>query len=301
MKDSKILVFGKDGQVGRALQAKLFAHPQVTFLGREDCDLTDGEQIISALKRYQPQIVINAAAYTAVDKAQIEANQAHLINAVAPRIMAEFTAKKQNACLIHFSTDYVFNGLKATPYVEVDSTDPLGEYGKSKLAGEKGIQESHLQNPFNTSKYYILRTSWVYGDGGNFIKTMLRLAAERDHLKVIADQFGVPSSAEWLAEIALKLIVNNIPSGIFHTVPDGYTTWYGLATYSIKLASECGGVFSVNPEGIEAILATEYPLPAPRPYNSRMDNSKLKDALHLTQFPNWEDQVSYYVKNLYNN
>jgi dTDP-4-dehydrorhamnose reductase len=196
------------------------------------------------------------------------------------------------------STDYVFDGSKLTPYLEEDLTNPLGQYGKSKLVGEKAIQEAFINNSNNSAKYFILRTSWVYGDGGNFIKTMLKLAADRDQLKVIADQFGVPSSAYWLAEIALKLLSKDTTSGIYHTVPDGETSWHGLATYAICQAKDLGVTFKVDPGKIQAIPATEYPLPAPRPYNSRMSNRKLKDALHLSSFPNWEDQVIEYVKKI---
>jgi dTDP-4-dehydrorhamnose reductase len=301
MSESKILVFGKDGQVGKALQSKLSTYPKVTFVGREDCDLTNEDQIKSTLEKYQPEVIINAAAYTAVDKAEQEVIQASLINSVAPRIMAEYMAQHQKGYFIHFSTDYVFNGSKPTPYLEEDLTNPLGQYGKSKLAGEKAIQEAFINNANNSAKYFILRTSWVYGDGGNFIKTMLKLAAERDQLKVIADQFGVPSSGQWLAEIALQLLSQKATSGIYHTVPDGETSWHGLATFAIRQAKNLGSTFKVDPEKIQAIPARDYPLPAPRPYNSRMSNQKLKDALYLSRFPNWEDQVSYYVKKLNTN
>jgi dTDP-4-dehydrorhamnose reductase len=182
--------------------------------------------------------------------------------------------------------------------VEEDATNPLGQYGKSKLAGEQAIQETFVSNPNNTAKYFILRTSWVYGDGGNFIKTMLKLAAEREQLKVISDQYGVPSSTQWLAEIALKLLSSDAASGIYHTVPDGKTSWHRLATYAIGHAKDLGTTFKVEPENILAIPATEYPLPAPRPYNSRMSNQKLKVALDLNSFPNWKDQVCEYVKKI---
>jgi dTDP-4-dehydrorhamnose reductase len=296
--DCKILVFGKDGQVGKAFQEQLTNHLNVTFIGRDECDLADADQIRATLQKYDPQIVINAAAYTAVDQAETEPDLAHLINARAPNIMAQYIKNKLNGQFVHYSTDYVFDGSKLTPYLEEDLTNPLGQYGKSKLAGEKAIQEAFINNSNNLAKYFILRTSWVYGDGGNFIKTMLKLAAERDQLKVITDQFGVPSSAQWLAEIALKLLSKDATTGIYHTVPDGETTWYGLATYAIRHAKNLGSDFKVDPEKIQAIPATEYPLPAPRPYNSRMNNQKLKDTLKLSSFPNWEDQVSEYVKKI---
>jgi len=298
MQDSKILVFGKNGQVGNAFQEQLTNHLNVTFIGRDECNLADADQIRATLQKYDPQIVINAAAYTAVDQAETEPDLAYMINAIAPSIMAQYVTSVPNGYLINFSTDYVFDGSKLTPYLEEDLTNPLGQYGKSKVAGEKAIQEAFISNSNNSAKYLILRTSWVYGDGGNFIKTMLKLAAERDQLKVIVDQFGVPSSAHWLAEIALQLLSKDATSGIYHTVPDGETSWHGLATYTIRKAKDLGVTFKVDPEKIQAIPATEYLLLAPRPYNSKMSNQKLKEALHLNSFPNWEDQVSEYVKKI---
>jgi dTDP-4-dehydrorhamnose reductase len=298
MQDTKVLVFGKDGQVGKAFQEKLQKQAGVIFIGRNECDLASADQIKVILQKYQPQIIINAAAYTAVDKAETESDQAQLINAIAPGIMAQYITSVPDGQLIHYSTDYVFDGSKPTPYLEEDATNPLGQYGKSKLAGEQAIQDAYSSNLSNTAKYFILRTSWVYGDGGNFIKTMLKLAAERDQLKVISDQYGVPSSARWLAEIALHLLSKNAATGIYHMVPDGETSWHGLATYAIRQAKDLGLCLKVDPEKIQAIPATEYPLPAPRPYNSKMSNQKLKDALKLKSFPNWEDQVSEYVKKI---
>jgi len=298
MQDTKILVFGKDGQVGKAFQEKLQKQADVIFIGRNECDLSSPDQIKAILQKYQPQMIINAAAYTAVDKAETEIDQAQLINSIAPGFMAQYITKVPNGQLIHYSTDYVFDGSKPTPYVEEDATNPLGQYGKSKLAGEQAIQEAFANKLSNTAKYYILRTSWVYGDGGNFIKTMLKLAAEREQLKVISDQYGVPSSAQWLAEIALHLRSKVAASGIYHSVPDGQTSWHGLATYAIQQAKDSGALLKIYPKDILAIPATEYPLPAPRPYNSRMSNQKLKDALHVSLFPNWEDQVREYVKKI---
>jgi dTDP-4-dehydrorhamnose reductase len=298
MQDTKILVFGKDGQVGKAFQEKLQNHADVIFIGRNECDLASADQIKAILQKHQPQIIINAAAYTAVDKAETEIDQAQLINAIAPSIMAQFITNVLDGQLVHYSTDYVFDGSKPTPYVEEDATNPLGQYGKSKLAGEQAIQDAFTSSLSNTAKYFILRTSWVYGDGGNFIKTMLKLATEREQLKVISDQYGVPSNAKWLAEIALHLLSKHAANGIYHMVPDGQTSWHGLAKYAIRQAKDLGLSLKVDLEKIQAIPTTEYPLPAPRPYNSRMSNQKLKDALHLSSFPNWEDQVSEYVKKI---
>ena len=298
MRDSRILVFGKDGQVGKALQVKLANNSLVTFIGREECDLVSADQINAILQKFKPQIIINAAAYTAVDKAEQEKDLSNQINATAPGLMAEYISQIPNGQLVHYSTDYVFDGMKKIPYGESDITLPIGQYGKSKRSGEIVIQDIFKSNVNSTSRYFILRTSWVYGDGSNFIKTMLRLAGERDQLKVISDQHGVPSSADWLADIAIKFISSDAKSGIYHAVPDGQTTWHGLACFAIQTAKELGCSLKVNPEAIQAIPATEYPLPAPRPYNSRMDNRKLKDALQIAHFPQWESQVAEYVKNI---
>ena len=298
MQDSRILVFGKDGQVGKALQVKLASNPLVTFIGREECDLASADQINAILQKFKPQIIINAAAYTAVDKAEQEKDLSNQINATAPGLMAEYISQIPNGQFVHYSTDYVYDGNKQSSYLESDLTSPLGQYGKSKLAGEIAIQDIFKSKTNSTSRYFILRTSWVYGDGSNFIKTMLKLAGERDQLKVISDQYGVPSSADWLADIAIKFISSDAKSGIYHAVPDGQTTWYGLACFAIQAAKELGCILKVNPEAIQAIPATEYPLPAPRPYNSRMDNRKLKDALQIAHFPQWESQVAEYVKNI---
>lgn len=298
MQNTNILVFGKDGQVGRALQNQLINTPHTSYIGRSECDLLNSEQIQATLNQYQPQIIINASAYTAVDQAEKETDLAHAINSVAPGIMAEYVSNVQGGVFIHYSTDYVFDGLKQTPYQETDTPNPLSQYGKSKLVGENGIQEIFKNKLDSNAKYFILRTSWVYGDGSNFIKTMLRLASERDQLKVIADQYGVPSSADWLAHIAIDLLTSDVKSGIYHAVTDGETTWHGLASFVIQTATELGYPIKVAHDAIQAIPATEYPLPAPRPYNSRMDNRKLKDALQIESFPQWKDQVAEYVKKI---
>ena len=307
---TNILVFGKDGQVGKALQQCMSdLKISAVFLARSECDLSKPEQIREALNRYQPHIIINASAYTAVDKAESEPELANAINAIAPQIMANYVANISKGIFVHFSTDYVFSGDQETPYLETDSTGPLGIYGISKREGERLIaheftytKTSHQpevkSNKF--SRYFILRTSWVYGDGGNFIRTMLRLAGERDQLKVIADQHGVPTSADWLAQLAIQFAGSHLDSGIYHAVPDGQTTWHGLAVFAIETARLAGEGIEVKSENIFPIPAAEYPLPAPRPSNSRMDNSKLKKALSqmafTSEFPKWQSQVEAYVK-----
>ncbi len=247
-----ILVFGRDGQVGKALQVCLkdLKAPAV-FLGRADCDLTSESSIIEVLNRYQPQVIINAAAHTAVDKSETERNLAFTINAKAPELMARYIANVAHGILVHYSTDYVFADTKQDAYFEIDSVGPiehLNAYGQSKLAGEQAIEEVfnlvhdsvHASYVDKFSRYFILRTSWVYGDGGNFIRTMLQLARERDQLKVVSDQVGAPTSAQWLAEIGVQMAGSRVESGIYHAVPDGETSWHGLALFAIETAASYG-------------------------------------------------------------
>jgi dTDP-4-dehydrorhamnose reductase len=307
-----IVVFGRDGQVGRALQVCLkdLKVPAV-FLGRNDCDLSSEVAIIEVLNRYQPQVIINTGAYTAVDKAESERELAFAINAKAPAVMAHYLANVSHGILVHYSTDYVFADTKKIAYSEVDTTGPgeqLSIYGQSKLAGEEAIKEAfgsatdvaQANDQDKVSRYFILRTSWVYGDGGNFIRTMLRLAGERDQLKVVADQIGVPSSAQWLAEIGVQMAGSRVESGIYHAVPDGEVSWHGLAVFAIETAATAGEGIEVKSENILPIPATDYPLPAKRPYNSRLENGKLKKALSdmafTGQYPHWQEQVEAYVK-----
>jgi dTDP-4-dehydrorhamnose reductase len=315
-----ILVFGKDGQLGKAFKAifdksTLGELHRIQYVGRTECDLSNLDAISELLNRIKPDLLINAAAYTAVDKAETEVDLAYAINAKAPEVMAMY-AKRHSATFLHYSTDYVFDGSKKTPYIESDVRNPLGIYGKSKAAGEEAIGEAFTNLPANSSaQYAILRTSWVYGDGGNFIRTILRLAKERETLKVIADQYGVPTSATWLAEVSLALVLNEehqlrpFPSGIYHAVPQGETTWHALTCYAVQAAIDAGIALKLSPDAIEAIPATEYPLPAPRPMSSRMargTDAALDKALgnlgDMTKSPlleqSWESQVSTYVQDL---
>ncbi len=323
-----ILVFGRNGQVGRALQICLRdLKIPVVFFGRSDCDLSNELSIREVLNRYQPQVIINAAAYTAVDKAE-SADQRELafaINDKAPKIMAQYAAGVAHGILVHYSTDYVFADTKTTAYLETDIVGPIDQlcfYGQSKLAGELAIKEAFDLNPSSASsdlsngldglnvgsaaqqssmsRYFILRTSWVYGDGGNFIRTMLRLAGERDQLKVVADQVGAPTSAQWLAEVGVQIARSRVESGIYHTVPDGEVSWHGLAVFAIQTAASYGEGVELKSENILPIPATDYHVPAARPYNSRLSNQKLKKALSemsfTGQYPHWQDQVEKYVK-----
>ena len=326
-----ILVFGKDGQLGKAFKAvfdasKLDKLHRITYVGRAECDLSNTDAIAKLLDQIKPYLIINAAAYTAVDKAETEVDLAYAINAKAPEIMAMY-AKRHGSTFLHYSTDYVFDGSKKTLYVEGDVRNPLGVYGKSKAAGEEAIEKVfsgdqerltesiESKSPFLKGQYAILRTSWVYGDGGNFIRTILRLAKERETLKVIADQYGVPTSATWLAEVSLALALNEhhqlkpFPSGIYHAVPLGETTWHALACFAVEEARSAGAVLQLPPEAIEAIPAVEYPLPAPRPMNSRMARGAdaaldkvLGSLVIMTKSQvlaqSWKPQVAAYVQDL---
>jgi dTDP-4-dehydrorhamnose reductase len=310
----KILVFGKDGQLGKAFREVLgqrgISQPhQIEFLGRSDCDLLDGNELIHHLEQSKPDLIINASAYTAVDKAEIEADLAFAINAKAPEIMASY-AVKHGATFLHYSTDYIFDGGKIGFYVEGDSRNPLGVYGASKAKGEEAIENTFANS--TQGQYAIFRTSWVYGDGNNFIRTILRLAKERDELKVIHDQYGVPTSAEWLAQVSLNLVldeklnVRKFSSGIYHAVPAGKTTWHELARLAAQVAVQAGVALKASPEAIKPIPAVEYPLPAPRPVNSRMDTAKLRLAIEQIgdmsklQHCNglWDKDVKDYVTRL---
>lgn len=311
---NSIVVFGRDGQVGKALQVCLkdLKVPTV-FLGKDDCDLSNESSIQKILDYYQPQVIINAAAYTAVDKAESERELAFSINAKAPAVMAHYMANIANGILIHYSTDYVFADTKQTAYSEMDATGPLEQlsvYGQSKLAGEKAIEEAfnmakdsgYVIYKDKFPKYFIFRTSWVYGDGDNFIRKMLSLAIECDQLKVVADQVGAPTSAQWLAEIAKKIVGSRVQSGIYHVVPDGETSRHALALFAIETAVIYGQDIEVKPENVLPISATEYHLLRSRPYNSRLNNGKLKKLLadigFAGSYPKWQDQVRAYLSHI---
>jgi dTDP-4-dehydrorhamnose reductase len=322
-----ILIFGKDGQLGKAFKAAFDAKRldelhRITYVGRAECNLSNAVAITTLLDELKPNFIINAAAYTAVDKAESEVDLAYAINAKAPEVMAIY-AKRYGATFLHYSTDYVFDGSKETPYVESDVRNPLGVYGKSKAAGEESIEAvfnkkrqsiakiGESEQKAQYAEYAILRTSWVYGDGGNFIRTILRLAKERETLKVIADQYGVPTSATWLAEVSLALVLDEhdqlrpFPSGIYHAVPLGQTTWHALACHAVQAAIDAGAVFKLRPEAIEAIPAVNFPMIALRPANSRLDVKKIQDVF-LGQSNQsgaqlfdqlWRSQVAEYVDN----
>jgi dTDP-4-dehydrorhamnose reductase len=257
-------------------------------------NLDDPESLRQLVREYAPNIIVNAAAYTAVDKAESDVESAHRVNAQSLAVLAEET-KRLNGWLIHYSTDYVFDGRKDGAYLENDLTAPLSVYGQTKLDGELAIAASGCQ-------YLVFRTSWVFASrGGNFAKTMLRLAAERDSLNVVADQYGAPTSAELIADVTAlaiyRLLHDSVlakhASGIYHLAASGETSWHGYAQFVIGEAIQCGATFKVQPEQVGSIPASAYPVPAARPQNSRLNTEKLRHLLNI-QLPPWQ----YHVKRM---
>lgn len=287
----KILLFGKNGQVGWELQRSLAPLGELIGLDRHSSsycgDLSNLQGIAQTVHDLKPDVIVNAAAYTAVDKAESETELAQLINTKAPGVLAE-TAKACGAWLVHYSTDYVFDGSSDQPWHETDTVNPVSVYGQSKLAGEQAIQASACLN-------LIFRTSWVYAArGNNFAKTMLRLASEREQLSVINDQIGAPTGAELLADVTAHSIrvalQRNDVSGIYHLAAAGETSWYDYAKYVLAFARQSGVELKVSEQAILPIPTSSYPTPAERPQNSRLNTSKLKATFDLN-LPNWQDGV----------
>lgn len=288
----KILLFGKNGQVGWELQRSLAPLGELIALSRnstELCgDLTDLDGIAKTVRTVVPDVVVNAAAYTAVDKAESEAELAYHINARAPDVLAK-EAKRSNAWLIHYSTDYVFDGSDNRPWVETDPPSPLNVYGKSKFEGEQFINASDCH-------HLILRTSWVYAAyGNNFIKTMLRLAQERDRLSIIDDQIGAPTGADLLADITAHIIRTSLNqpelSGLYHLVASGETSWLGYASMVFDFAKKKKIPLKIHPENITPISSNAFSTPAKRPLNSRLNIHKLQNTFNLN-LPCWQTGVT---------
>ncbi|WP_199154917.1 dTDP-4-dehydrorhamnose reductase [Chromobacterium sp. ASV23] len=286
---TRILVTGKNGQVGHELQRALAPLGELIALDREGMDLAKASAIPGLLDELRPDIIVNPAAYTAVDKAESEPKLAHAINAVAPGILARW-AERHGALLAHYSTDYVFNGSGTTPWSEDDAADPQSVYGLSKWQGEQAIREA-------TARHLILRTSWVFGaHGANFLKTMLRLAAERQELNVVADQIGAPTSAALIADTTTLLIRRYLadsersPFGTYHLAAAGETSWHGYAQYLIGQAGKLGFPLALTADAVHGIPTEAYPLPAKRPANSRLDCGKLQRDFGIT-LPVWQQGV----------
>lgn len=286
----KILLLGKDGQVGWELQRALAPLAELACVGRQEADLEKPDSLRNCIRDHRPNIIVNAAAYTAVDKAEEDVDRAERVNAGASAVLAE-EAHRLGAWLVHYSTDYVYDGAKPSPYVETDPTGPLSVYGRTKLAGEEAIRQGH-------DRHLIFRTSWVYAArGGNFAKTMLRLAGERERLRVISDQVGAPTSAELIADVTAlalyRITATDNPiglAGLYHLVAGGETSWHGYAQYVLTLAQAKGLPLCVIPEAVEAIPTTEYPTPAARPLNSRLDTEKLRTTFGV-YLPDWRYHV----------
>ncbi|HEY4047092.1 MAG TPA: dTDP-4-dehydrorhamnose reductase [Acidobacteriaceae bacterium] len=279
----RILVFGKDGQVGRELVRLGRAGEELVALGRQECDLSNRGSIQEQVRRVAPQVIINAAAYTAVDQAEKERDLCFAVNAVAPGVLAEEAAKLK-AILIHISTDYVFNGEKQGPYVETDLIDPLSVYGASKAAGEAAVAQVG-------GRYLVLRTSWVYGpQGKNFLTTMLRLGSERQELRVVDDQSGAPTSARSIAAATSRLVhqyaqpTQAMPAGIYHMTAEGSTSWCGFARAIFDVSGN-----SARPR-VLAITTADYPTPAKRPKNSVLSNRKFEDTFGF-RLSSWKTQL----------
>lgn len=288
----RILLLGKNGQVGWELQRSLAPLGELLALdsrSTEYCgDLGDLEGLADTLQRYAPDVIVNAAAYTAVDKAESEVDTARRVNAEAVAVMAQWAAKTKGL-LVHYSTDYVYPGHGTVPWREIDTVDPLNVYGKTKLAGEEAIRESGCA-------HLILRTSWVYAArGNNFAKTMLRLAQGRETLSVIDDQFGAPTSAELLADVAALAIVavRRQPElrGLYHVAAAGETTWCRYARYVLDQAAAAGLPLKATAATVKAVGADEYPTAAQRPGNSRLNTEKLQKAFAL-RMPEWQAGVA---------
>jgi dTDP-4-dehydrorhamnose reductase len=287
----KILLLGKNGQVGWELQRSLAPLGELIALDEDSTglcgDFTDLGGLARTVRAVAPDVIVNAAAYTAVDKAESEQQLVRTVNALAPGVLAQ-EAGDINALLIHYSTDYVFDGNGEKPWLETDPAAPLNVYGATKLESEQLIQQS-------ACRHLIFRTSWVYGArGNNFARTMVRLAGERDRLNVINDQIGAPTGADLLADITAHAIRTALQrpelSGLYHLVAAGETSWHGYARFVIDFARRAGIALKVAPDAINPVPTSAFLTPAKRPHNSRMDTTKLRHTFELN-LPSWETGV----------
>ena len=287
----RVLLLGANGQLGFTLGSALIALGEVKALTRSEADFSNAfalrETLLPVVKKFQPQVIVNAAAYTTVDKAQTEQTIALQVNAQSVGVLAEL-AQSVNAVLVHYSTDYVFDGAGDRPWLESDQTNPLSVYGQSKWLGECAVRQ-------HCRKHLILRTSWVVGvHGNNFLKTMLRLASERDGLRVVADQIGAPTSTDVLAKVTANLLQTMLPAakddarfGTYHLAASGETTWHAYAQYVLAGALKRSVHLTCKPESIEPIPTHAYPLPAPRPANSRLNTEKIRSNFGV-ELPAWQ-------------
>ncbi|MEB0013416.1 dTDP-4-dehydrorhamnose reductase [Glaciimonas sp. Gout2] len=294
----KILVTGKNGQVGYELERSLKGLGEIIAVDRSQMDLSNLDQVRDVIRTVKPNLIINAAAYTAVDKAESEPELAMRINGEAPGVMAE-EAQKLGAAMIHYSTDYVFDGTKKSPYTEEDITNPQSVYGRTKREGEIAVAKA-------CEAHWIMRTSWVYGvHGGNFLKTILRLAQEREAIRIVADQTGAPTWARTIARVTTAALEtqestwNHIlaSAGIYNLCASGETTWHGYAKRVVTLAGLNGLALMLSLDAIEPIPTEAYPLPAPRPGNSRLATDKLQNTFKLG-LPDWHTDLDICLSEL---
>src|ERR1035437_9488958 len=296
MRNTKILVFGRMGQVGWELRHKLACLGQVIALDYPEVDFSKPDSIRNAARAAEPTVILNAAAYTAVDKAESDPELATAINATAPGVIAE-EAKRLGSLLVHYSTDYVFDGTKPGPYVETDAPNPINVYGKTKLAGDQAIQSAG-------GDYLILRTSWVYGArGNNFLLTMLRLAQEHAELRIVDDQIGAPTSSECIAQATANILAQLLApagggldgrSGIYNLTSTGETSWFGFAK---ALLTKSSGTFGFTVPNLIPIKTSEFPRPAIRPVNSRLSCERLEQTFRI-RMPYWEHALSLVLDTL---
>ena len=289
----KILLTGKDGQVGFALHKKLVSVGEVIATNRNELNLENPDAIRAFIEKIKPDIIINAAAYTDVDKAETEIELAHKVNTEAPRVLAE-KASQLDIPMIHFSTDYVFDGLKNEPYVETDQANPQSIYGKTKWQGEEAVR--------NHKKHIILRTSWVFSSRGqNFLKTILKLIQEKSSLNIVSDQKGAPTSADAIAEVTYKIVktILNKASfedfGTYHIALEGETNWYQYACFVTDEAIRLGLKTTMTSQEIQSISSDAYPTLAKRPINSRLNATKIKKTFML-ELPSWEAEATAVIK-----
>ena len=288
---AKFVLLAPTGQVGFELSRALATMGDVVAIGRQNIDFSNLETLSAMIKTISPDVIVNAAAYTMVDKAETDQEQAFLINEQLPLVLAKI-ANEKNALLVHYSTDYVYPGDGDSPWVESDKTAPLSVYGQSKLAGDCAIIE-------HCKKYLIFRTSWVYASrGNNFMKTMVKLAQSRDMLNVVNDQFGAPTPARLIAQVSALAIQKMLQksddmdklSGVYHLAPAGFTNWYGFADEIFALARKANIELMLKAENFKGISTEKYPTPAKRPKNSRLDITKLETTFGLVM-PSWQSQL----------
>ncbi|MGO4153373.1 dTDP-4-dehydrorhamnose reductase [Cupriavidus sp. YAF13] len=288
-----LLVTGSNGQVGFELRRSLSPLGHVIVTDRAACDLSRPDEIRRVMREYRPDVIVNAAAYTGMDKAESDIESAYAVNATAVGVLAE-EARAFGSLLVHYSTDCVFDGRQATPYVETDAVNPISVYGKSKLAGEQAI--AHV-----SPAALILRTSWVAGGhGNNFAKTMLRLGGTQTMLRVVADRFGAPTGAALIADVTAQIVARAwlngdrdvFSPGIYHLAAAGETSWHGYASEVLRYAAAHGVALKTDPDRIQAIAASEFPSAAARPASARLDTTKLRQTFGI-YLPDWRQGVHH--------